>query len=859
MAKILNYFFVLLFLFQNLLSAQIKVISLPQNQNGIFDPVFFDKNEFRNVELLISDWQIYYESDPQNKVTLSVPAVFEGEESLVFEKKISFSSAQIQNSQLVLGFLGLNYSAEIFLNGYNIYKHPGGSYPFEIALPNDILKENSIITVKIDNRLDSENSIPSLQRFLFPNLNGGIIRDVYIKTIPPFHIRYNSFTYSFDKTLTKTNIYFKVGIGKTVFGKNHQPSQAKQFLVRINLTQNGSFTNQSKNDFLQTIPASSNDFETDCKLEFSNLQLWSPETPNYYSCEVSLILDGQVVDKTIKQIALFDVEKDKDIIALNGNSFALQGTTYYLDETSLRRLNAYQKIKDDLTFIKNTGFNAVRFAKNYPNPYAIKICQELGLFALIELPINSIPEEILSRNDFQLRAVNSIKELANVYSEYGNTLLLGAGSSFLPNSEINQNFVSRLCDAVENKGFLTYASFCGLQTKPINKLDFYGLEIYSSPVDATKERIQNAIDAIGTPSIFISELTYPNYRGNLNGYLIKNSSDAQAKYFEDMINLFRKLKISGFFINTLLDFKGSTVSLYGGFSDNDIYKFCILDYSRNVNSIPYKVLNSKLTDNSKVTIPIGVPKDDSPLSFNLLPLFIALVMAVLFNVRKKFREDCTRALLRPYNFFADVRDHRIIAGVHSIFMMLIQASAGSLLITILLFYLKGNVLFEKLLLSFGSSTLIMVMSFLAWNPQTCFLILFPFFIIHFIVISFFVKIASFFIRTKVESLNIYYAVTWAFLPWVLLLPFELILYKVLVVGSFNTLLIITFIIYFFWILQRLQKAIYVIFDVRPAKVYFYSFLIIVLMAGGIILKYQLTNSTIYYISNAIKQYRAMIF
>jgi hypothetical protein len=56
----------------------------------------------------------------------------------------------------------------------------------------------------------------------------------------------------------------------------------------------------------------------------------------------------------------------------------------------------------------------------------------------------------------------------------------------------------------------------------------------------------------------------------------------------------------------------------------------------------------------------------------------------------------------------------------------------------------------------------------------------------------------------------------------------------------------------------LLKGIYVIFDVRPFLVYLYSFLILIIFFGGIILKYQLSSSTLYYILNVLKQYKSMI-
>lgn len=854
MTKILIRLFTLIILLQNLLLAQIKVTSLPQNQRDIFDQVLFDKNDFRNVSLINSDWKVYHESDPEKKVSVSIPAIFEGEESLIFEKQISFTETQIKSSQLVLGFLGINYSAEISINGYNIYKHSGGSYPFELILPKDILKENSVITIKISNKLDSEYSIPSTQRFLFSSLSGGIIRDVYIKTLSSIHITNNSFSYSFDQNLSKAFINFKIGIANSDFKTN---SLSSDVIIRINLFPPGSTSAQAKGDFVQKISQEDNDAE--CRLEISNPQLWSPQTPINYLCDVSLMRNGQTIDKSIQQIAFYQLKKDETTLTLNGSPFPLQGTTYLFDETSLRKMNAYDKIKDDLTLIKNTGFNAVRFSKQYPNPYAVKLCQELGMFAMIELPINSVPEEILSHKDFQLNAARLTKNFLYSYSEYSNTIIVGVGSSFIPNSEMSSNFISNQANTIKGKGFLSYASFIGTQTTQIKDLDFYGIELYSSPIDETKDQLQKSIDALDKNSIFISEVSYPNYKGNMSGYLTKYSSDAQAKYLGDMIDLSRQLKLSGIIINSLFEYKGEYASLYGGYSENNIYKFGLLDKSRNLNSIGYKVLAAKLSGNSKVTIPIGTRKDDNPIIFIILALLISIIMAVLINTKKKFREDCTRALLRPYNFFADVRDHRIISGVHTAILMLIQAGSVSLLMTILLYFYKSNILLEKIVLSFGHHSLLKFISYLSWNPQVCFAVLFILILIKFALISSVIKFASLFIKTKVEFTSIFYTVVWTFLPFTILLPVELILFKILVNGNFSVIVIIFLILFMLWILQRILKGIYVIFDVRPMKVYIYSFLTIIIVVGGILLKYQLSSSTFYYINNAFKQYNSMIF
>ncbi|MDP2037389.1 MAG: hypothetical protein Q8L04_08395, partial [Ignavibacteria bacterium] len=186
MMRKLKFLYSLILLLPILNQAEIKVTPLQSNKNQNFDNILFGASETRNVFLINDAWKVYHESDPQNKVKISVPAVFEGEDVLVFERSLELTEQQIQQNQIKIGFLGLNNAAEISVNGNNIYIHYGGAAPFEVSLPKDILRADKAnkIAVKINRKLDSETTIPTKQRFLFPELGGGIIRDVYIKIVP---------------------------------------------------------------------------------------------------------------------------------------------------------------------------------------------------------------------------------------------------------------------------------------------------------------------------------------------------------------------------------------------------------------------------------------------------------------------------------------------------------------------------------------------------------------------------------------------------------------------------------------------------------------------------------------------------
>ena len=143
-----------------------------------------------------------------------------------------------------------------------------------------------------------------------------------------------------------------------------------------------------------------------------------------------------------------------------------------------------------------------------------------------------------------------------------------------------------------------------------------------------------------------------------------------------------------FFINSFNDFYGDYSSFICSSNDRNLYRLGLMDENRSKNRISYKVVYSKLNNLEKVTIPIGSKKDDSPMIFIIFGLLLAIFTAVLVNSGRKFREDASRALLRPYNFFSDVRDQRIISASHTTLLGLIIAAVIALIVSNILFFIK---------------------------------------------------------------------------------------------------------------------------------------------------------------------------
>uniref|UniRef100_UPI0025C0C416 hypothetical protein n=1 Tax=Ignavibacterium sp. TaxID=2651167 RepID=UPI0025C0C416 len=332
------------------------------------------------------------------------------------------------------------------------------------------------------------------------------------------------------------------------------------------------------------------------------------------------------------------------------------------------------------------------------------------------------------------------------------------------------------------------------------------------------------------------------------------SFEAQAKFFEDLLNFAIQNNLAGFFINTMFDLRGDYASLTSGYDPDNVYKIGLISENRKQERLAYKVISAKLRNAERVTIPIGAKKDDAPMIFIVTGLLLALIMGVLVNSGKKFREDASRALLRPYNFFADVRDQRIISAFHSIYLALVISLVNALIVANLLYYLKTSFFFEKFLLSFGSPAIMSAVSYLAWNPFKAIVWLFIITIMILILLMLLIKAAAFFVKTKVYLSSTFFTVVWSFLPIILLIPVGIILYRVLNADIANLYIFISLIIIKLWLLYRLIKGIYVIYDANPSTVYFYSVVFILSMITIVMVYYEVNSSVVENILLTLKQF-----
>ncbi len=311
--------------------SQIIFKELPGYKSDFSDSVFFDLSETRHIISLDGNWIVYSAKEKDaKKISISVPSIFKGDADLVFEKSFNLTREQVAGYKFKIFFLGLNYYADIVVNNVVIYRHRGGAYPFTVDLPRDILNadKSNVLSVRLSYKLDSENTIPVKQRFLFPENYGGIIKDVYLHLIPNISITETNLNYTLDSKSKKVLLNVDALIDnkefKEIADSLHKPKDFELAVTVYNPDMSGSVKNK-KQTFLLNKNEQKNFTDV---IELSNPSLWSPESPQSYHVEISLTRGDELIDKVRKDLSIYFLSPGDNKLTLNNQPFVLKGTTY---------------------------------------------------------------------------------------------------------------------------------------------------------------------------------------------------------------------------------------------------------------------------------------------------------------------------------------------------------------------------------------------------------------------------------------------------------------------------------------------------------------------------------------------------
>ncbi len=806
---------------------------------------YLERSETRKTISLAGGWSVRFADEPEGTARqVTIPSSFESESELIFEKTLPFTPSGGKNYKLT--FLGVSHKAEIMLNGRMIYRHSGGTFPFSFLLPRDLLKATgqNKLTVKVNGNLDKRETFPFKMSFLYPFNNKGIFREVFVQELPNIFIGEYAVNYKVSPNGNRVELSLLAGISNRKFGRSGADSIGNKFDLRVSVRGSDSEEGRAGATDQKFTIEPGKDQELNLALNISDPQLWSPASPHMYDVSFALYAGDVLIDEAIIPVGFFLFRSGDNNFNLNNGKFSLRGVTYIPSVSEKGSMLSYEEMARDIRLIKSAGFNAVRFEKNIPHPYLLHLCATEGLLAFIEAPISNLPASFADDPLLSENLISFSKLYLKGYRNFSAIAAFGLGSGYLGTASNTTGLLKKLSAEVKKlSGKMVYASFATLPSGQIEGIDIYGLEFINRSSEDLVKIYQKAATQLGTGRVMVAGAGYIlDPEKSRTGS--KHSTEAQAKFFEDLLMFSTENPGFSFFFTTMFDYRSNYQSIISGAAEGNIVNLGLMPEDRSGGRLSYKVVDALLNGRERVTISLGFDEDDAPIILILFGLGLAFLSALLLNTGKKFKEDALRAMLRPYNFYQDVRDYNQISPYLTTYIGLLICAVMALLTTSLLFYWRYDILLERILLSFGFEKLLALASYLSWNPTESLFILTVMYFSLALLSTLFVRFGAMFVVNRVTFLKSYLIVVWASLPYIIVLPGAILLYRILNSGVANEAVYIFLFLVFLWNLHRLLKGMHVVYDVPAFKVYFFTTVVVLIVAASYLFYHQLTNFTV---------------
>ncbi|MBL0175021.1 MAG: hypothetical protein IPP94_07120 [Ignavibacteria bacterium] len=793
----------------------------------------------RTVIDLSGEWR-YRADGEQPWAPIKIPSSFAGEARIYFTRDFSVDASLVQKSVFQLIALSISYYCEIRINGRFIGKHAGET-SFSIKIPPGIVHSGrNTIEIDVYPSLNAQETLPLIEQPWSRKHHGGILYDIALTANGIAWVQESSINTTLGSEGKPTAITYRALLNSSPQARGTKDSGTSSAFGKIEVEHSIEIQDALTGQILVRSEAQRVEMEPDRLIPVSlsmtapSVRLWSPDSPSLYTVIQRTTHNGILVDESYFHLGFRDFSVKENHFTLNGAPFFLKGTTYLEYSPVHGRSLTYDELERDVLIMKNLGVNAVRVTNGVVHPYFLALCDRYGLLVFQDLPAIGVPSSILGRPALQATAKNVLREMLSRDGTHPSVVAYGLAQGVDGSAAGFQEYFSSVLDVSRNRdNKLIYASFLRPpDTEWPGELDFVSVDVSPMDLESTKKLIRFYVEKYASKPILISSLMYPVEVGNYNGYSDPRSIDAQAQYYLEVFTEVWNNKLAGIIVHSFCDW-GVSIPLM---SVDRIQQFTatagILDVYRQ-KRLAYDVLKARFNNEKPPVLMVGNYTPDHPASFVVVGLLIILIFAVMYNLFRRFRENVVRSFLRPYNFFSDVRDQRMLSLFQTSVIGFIGSLSAGLLLANIMYFMRSAYFFDALVSLFVRPVwLKQWVNYAAWNPLANIAVLTVLFFVLLLAFSMLLRIASFFTKKNILLFDSYSVSMWSVLPMIILSPIGLVLYRVMEVPILEILAIITVGLFNVWILSRLFKGSAIVLDIRPVFFYFGGFGLVILGLSG---------------------------
>ncbi|MEY8610818.1 sugar-binding domain-containing protein [Parabacteroides segnis] len=298
---------------------------------------------------------------------------------------------RLKGKQLFIHFEAIMGKSEVYVNGKLLKEYYGGYLPVVVDVTN-ILKwdEENIIAVKADNSDDPLYPVGKAQNMLDFTYFGGIYRDCWL-------IAHN------DVFITNANYEDEVAGGGLFVSYANVSEKSADINLKAHV-RNNSMKGENLTVFFELKGRQGGIVKQASKkisvgkgkasyaissMRINSPRLWSPDDPYLYDLDI-MVKDrqGKVIDGYRQRVGIRSIEFKKiDGLWINGKPYEgkLMGTNRHQDFAVLGNALPNSMQWRDAKKLRDAGLKVIR-THYVIDPAFMDACDELGLFALVEVP-----------------------------------------------------------------------------------------------------------------------------------------------------------------------------------------------------------------------------------------------------------------------------------------------------------------------------------------------------------------------------------------------------------------------------------------------------------------------------------------
>ncbi|MGH7596788.1 MAG: glycoside hydrolase family 2 TIM barrel-domain containing protein [bacterium] len=791
--------------------------------------------------------------EPELAGEIELPAAFSFEGQIVLQRSFRLDSAFI-NQPLRLVIQGANYETKVEINEDFAGSHEGGHSPFAIELRPERLffdKEN-LITLTVSNELSPLQTLPAKQRPYGWLNEGGVLREIYLETLPEISIENTKIKYNFDQPAVALNLSAELRLQKKMTAQ-----EAAAFVAvieiweadRVRKLAASALTPLAENDRLRQILALS------CQV--NQPALWSPAAPNLYAMRFALLRQNEVVDECWQNIGFRKIEIADQQFWLNGEPFVVRGVDLienYANNSAL--LDTAQALKL-LMAAKELGANAIRVVGHLPHPFLPALCDRLGIFLLEELPIYYFTEDHFRQPQFAELALLQAREMILRDRNHPSVLSWGVGvNSALFSPDIKTIF-SSLCREIRQ-----------LDVRPIYAVA--PLAWLSDWVPQVDFLLPDLFEQGGIAAFANTAASSPKPLMPIVGFWRRDervapepvagaaapSSDAEKRQAEKLDDLLEKLeempKFAGYFLHALADWPASMPVLIVGPNLEQIATNQVgagLDQSRKFRKraifyhpagligkdgrrrMAFQVVQAFNRSHRRPLLSAKTLEPVYPQAYPIVGISVILLTLFYLNRDRRLRANLQRIFVHPHGFYIDVYENRKVPPFLSTLLGIMESCIVASLLSGFCYAYRENVIFDQFLN--------LLITDPVWKARAIWLIWHPGWFIAIgtaglfalgTVVAVFLRILGFFLGRGLPTVQYYTFVFWTSANLLLLGIIAPFFHRLLLYSDFAAPIIFLISITFLWLAGRFFRGMRVIYTMSILR----TAIIFGILAGGLI-------------------------